>query len=211
MNTYFNNYYAANEQELIQNLNKESISIMGMEVLYLERKYQKLDKIFNEDILSSFERATPIDVQLLNLDGWGGNSDFLTKFGMQTYDMAEWAVSSKAFREATGLPKPYDGDLLYYPIPGTLWEIRFVEDEQAFYPLGTLPTYIMKTQLFDYSYENLNTGIPEIDDKEMVLDEDNPENETIVVEGKTIADEFGANDNFDEEINGILERPNNGC
>jgi hypothetical protein len=41
--------------------------------------------------------------------------------------------------------------------------IKFVDNKPVFYPLGTLPSYKITLELFEYSSERFNTGIPEID------------------------------------------------
>ena len=42
-------------------------------------------------------------------------------------------------------------------------EIKYVEKYQMFYQLGKLYTWKMTTEVFEYSGETMNTGIPEID------------------------------------------------
>ena len=50
------------------------------------------------------------------------------------------------------------------PLVSSYFIIKFVEHElHNFYQLGNLYTYQMKTELFEYSGEVFNTGIPEID------------------------------------------------
>ena len=66
--------------------------------------------------------------------------------------------------EPTGLNRPYEGDLIFHPIFGMLFEIKSVEDEEPFYQLDNLPVYKMSCQIFDYSSETLDTGITEIDE-----------------------------------------------
>ena len=46
------------------------------------------------------------------------------------------------------------------------FEIRFVEHEKVFYQLGNLPLYTLTCELFEYSHEDIDTGVPQIDDIE---------------------------------------------
>lgn len=59
--------------------------------------------------------------------------------------------------------RPMEGDLIWFDIPKKLFVITFVEHEKMFYPLGERMTYQLTCELFDYSSEVINTGIPEID------------------------------------------------
>ena len=59
--------------------------------------------------------------------------------------------------------RPMEGDLLYFPLVGKLFEIKYVEHETVFYQLGRLQTYDLKCELFEYSDENIATGNTVID------------------------------------------------
>jgi hypothetical protein len=53
--------------------------------------------------------------------------------------------------------RPREGDLIYFPLSKSLFEINFVEHENPFYPLGRLYSYFITAELFTYSYEKINT------------------------------------------------------
>lgn len=153
-----------NEQNLVKDLVSEAISIMGISVKYLPRTLQKEDKLFGEDVLSSFTTTYDIPMYIENIDGFEGENEFLKNFGLTVNDKATLIVSTPIFNQITSMTKPLEGDLIYFPLGDTLFEIKFVEDEKQFYPSGTLPQYKLEVELFQYSSEDILTGDPNIDD-----------------------------------------------
>ena len=79
--TYFNNYTASNEQSLIDSLVVEAIQIKGMDVKYLSRSFSNFDYLYGEDPTSAFLTASPIEMYVENVDGFGGDGDLFSKFG----------------------------------------------------------------------------------------------------------------------------------
>ena len=59
--------------------------------------------------------------------------------------------------------RPMEGDLIYFPLNGKLFEIKFVEHEELFYQTGRLRSYDLRCELFTYSSEQIDTGNTEID------------------------------------------------
>lgn len=196
LNKYFNlqtDLKHTNEQDLIHQLTAESIQITGIEVVYLPRTLQNEDTIFGEDVISSFENNFPIEMYLDSIESFGGEGDLLQKFGMVVKDEVNLTVATRRFEEETDMPKPLEGDLIYFPLSGGLFEIKFVEDEQPFYPLGTLPMYKLRCELFDYSYETFDTGDDNIDDNIDRFD------------GTDLPDPFASNDAFEEAADSIVD------
>ena len=56
-----------------------------------------------------------------------------------------------------------EGDLIYFTLNKKTFQIKYTNNKEIFYPLGILPTYQMTLELFEYSDETFDTGIPEID------------------------------------------------
>lgn len=191
INKYFNLYTTGhtNEQDTVHSLNEEAIQIMGTDVYYLPRTLQKEDLIFGEDVLSAFNTAYTIEMYIDDVQGFQGDRDLLMNFGLVIRDEVNMTVAVRRFQQETGMNKPMEGDLIYLPMSKGLFEIRFVEDEVPFYPLGTLPVFKLKCALFDWSEENMNTAIPEIDqiETDLAVDPfgDNPELQT---EGDAVKD-----------------------
>lgn len=167
-NPYFNFYTEASEQSLTNDLVVESIQIYGTDVRYIPRSYAYVDDIFNEVRNSSFEEEFTIEMYVQGVDGFQGDGDLLSKFGVEIRDTQNFIVSVTRFEEEgaksnSGITKPREGDLLYFPLTDYIMEIKFVEDEEVYYQIGKAYIYRLSCELFEYSGEAVNTGVDEID------------------------------------------------
>lgn len=166
-NFYFENYGNSMEQMLIEDLIIESIKIYGIEVYYIPRTLGAKDELLNEDDLSTFNDAYLIEMYIKNIDGFEGEGDFLSKFGLQIRDSMTMTVAMRVFDAEVGRyteqVRPKEGDVVYFPLNGKMFELQHVEHEAIFYQLGSLQTYDLRMELFEYSGERFNTGVAEID------------------------------------------------
>jgi len=157
------------EQLLIEDLIVESMQIYGHDIYYLPRTSVKHDFVFGEDILSQFTAAYPIEMYLANVSGWGGDREVFSKFGIEVRDKATFIVSKRRWEEsiaqiAQQLPnRPAEGDLLYFSKTNATFEIKFVDHLDPFFQLGKFYVYTLQCEMYQYSAELINTGIPEID------------------------------------------------
>ena len=155
------------EQNLIEDLIIETIRIYGHDIWYIPRTLGAKDELLNEDDLSTFNSAYMIEAYIKNVDSFGGDGDFLSKFGLQINDTMTLTIAMRKFVEDVGLyddqVRPNEGDLIYFPLNRKLFEVKFVEHEAIFYQMGKLQTYDLRCELFEYSQERFNTGIDEID------------------------------------------------
>ena len=165
-NLYFNNVTSHAEQELINDLTSEVIKMHGMDVFYIPRTVVKEDLIMGEDVLSSFTTAYEIEMYLKGTEGFGGEGDLVSKFGLDVRDEVIFTVHKDRFNLATDMDKPLEGDLVFLPINKGLFEIKFVEHEQPFYQAGKNYSFDITCELFQYSEEQLETGITDIDNIE---------------------------------------------
>lgn len=200
INRYFNLYSGnANEQDLVQSLVTECIQQYGMDLKYLPRESGNFDYLFKEDPLASFNTVYTIEMYLVNVDQWEGDGDLLSKFGIQITDRGTLAVSAARFaEEIPSLQKPREGDLIYFPLANTLFEIRFVEDEQQFYPVGRVPQYVLTIEAYQYSNEEFNTGDDTLDDM-INYDPSDDESDDLYDESDEIETEGEAVVDFTEE------------
>jgi hypothetical protein len=108
-----------------------------------------------------------IEAYIKNVDGFAGDGDFLSKFGLQINDTMTLTIAMRKFAEDVGLydleVRPNEGDLIYFPLNRKIFEVKFVEHEAIFYQMGKLQTYDLRCELFEYSQERFNTGVEEID------------------------------------------------
>mgnify|MGYP000010934213 FL=1 len=164
-NQYVNTTSVTSEQSLVENLVVESIQIHGQDFYYIKRDLVNADTVFNEDTLSKYETAWQIEMYIEDTDGFQGEGDFLSKFGLEVRDQLNVVVSKKRFaEEKPDYDTPREGDLIYWPLVDKIFEIQFVEDEASFYQLGKIYVYRLQTEVWEYSHESINTGIEEIDD-----------------------------------------------
>ena len=164
-NFYFNNFQNSQEQNLIEDLVIESIKIYGHEVWYCPRTIVSEETVFSEDELASFKNAYSIEMYIKNVEGFEGEGDFLSKFGLQIRDRITFTVSRRSFsEEITGLARPREGDMIFFPLNSKGYVVRFVEHEAIFYQMGALQTFDIVCELFEYNQETFATGVDIIDD-----------------------------------------------
>ena len=75
----------------------------------------------------------------------------------------------------TDADRPQEGDLVYHPIIGKMFQINFVDHDQPFHQLDNNPVYKLRCQQFEYSQEKIDTGITELDNIESELSIDTGE------------------------------------
>jgi hypothetical protein len=169
VSVFFDNFTNYAEQNLIEDLVIESIKIYGHDVFYCPRTLIARDDVFNEDALSQYNSTYMIEMYIKNVEGFEGEGDFLSKFGIQIRDEITLTVARRVFNQeigyVEGIDRPEEGDLIYMPLTKKVYVVKFVEHEPVFYQMGALQMYDLKCELFEYSSEDLNTGIPEIDDR----------------------------------------------
>jgi hypothetical protein len=169
---------SANEQRLIQELINEQLKMYGVEVTYIPRKFVRKETILKEVSSSKFDDNFALEAYIANYEGYSGSGDILTKFGMSLKDELTLIISKERFEdfiapflvamdedEIVLASRPREGDIVYFPLGGRLFEIKFVEHEQPFYQLGKTYVYELKCELFEYEDEVLDTSIDEIDQR----------------------------------------------
>jgi len=173
-NVYFSQAVKS-EQFLYEDLIIESLKIYGQDVFYLPRNIVNEDKLLGEDIGSAFNDAYMIEAYIENSDGFEGDGDLYSKFGLEIRDEATFIVSRRQWQKFIGIhesgtvtPKPNDGDLIYLPLSNSFFEIKFVEEEQPFYQLSNLPVYKLQCALFEYNDEQIETGVGTIDGQQTI-------------------------------------------
>lgn len=158
------------EQLLVEDLIIESLRIYGKELFYIPRTLVSKDDILGEDRLSEFKTAFPIEMYFENIDSYGGQGAFINKFGLMIEQSATLVVARRRWDQFVGrygvttVPnRPNEGDLIYFPLTNSLFEIKFVQHQDPFYQLGKLYVYKLQVELFQYASERIDTGVKEID------------------------------------------------
>jgi hypothetical protein len=168
-NVYFS-HGVRSEQRIHEDLIIEALRIYGHDMYYIPRGIVKLDTILNEDVISKFGDAFKLECYIENIEGYGGDGALMSKFGLQLRDQMNVVLSRRRweqlvarFKTSNSLPRPGEGDLIYFPMGNALMEIKFVENKSPFFQLQNLPTYRLTLEMFEYSGEELDTGVEEID------------------------------------------------
>lgn len=177
-NRFFNRFNHEGEQNLQEDLVVECIQQYGIDIIYIPRTQQKLDKLYGEDVLTQFDDYYDIEMYIENVDQFEGGGDIFSKFGIDIKDQGTLLVSRARFKQVVEGYSPFDivparpreGDLIFFPLNEALFEIKFVNDEKMFYPFGALYVYSLQVEQFAYSHEEFETGIEEIDKVEKQFD-----------------------------------------
>jgi hypothetical protein len=162
----------SNEYNLVESVMTESIQIMGHNCYFIPREsVDDPDLLFGEMINSIFKKAYLIEAIILNVEGFDGQGDFFTKFGLDIKDSSNYVISARTFRKivpSTIRTRPQEGDLLYVPVFRQLVEIKFVEHEAAynFHQGGSKNPFVyeLRCEQFRAAEEPIDTGIDEIDE-----------------------------------------------
>ncbi len=158
------------EINLYEDLIIEALKIYGQDVYYLPRTIVNEDTLLGDDPTSKFSASHKIEMYIENQDGFDGEGDLFSRFGVEIRDEATFVVAKSRWSTQVGRAdnaiqgdRPTEGDLIYLPLSKSLFEIRHVEHEQPFYQIENVPTYKMRCTLFEYSGEDLDTGTTDID------------------------------------------------
>lgn len=217
----------SSEQRLMEDLIIECMKIYGFDVYYLPRTTVYKDDILNEDALNRYEQAYRLEMYLSNITGFEGEGDLLTKFGVEIRDTATFIVSKRRWEEAVARVgrvqlenRPAEGDILYFPLTKSYFEIRRVETKDPFFQVGKFNVFKLECELMQFSSERFDTPIEEInelastqahdiqsfellmeDGNKLLLEYFNPSK--IIREEYSIADidNFAQNDIFKDNVN----------
>ena len=168
-NHYFNHYGTNTpDQRLVESIVIESIKSFGIDVHYMPRTEVNTDSIFGEDRISKFEDARMVEVYIKSIDGFEGDGTFVSNFGLEVRDQITFTISRRRFIDLnfeTGNrdKEPLEGDLIFFPLSDSLFEIKHVQDTNVFYQMGGLQTFDLVCELFEYADEAIDTGIDKLD------------------------------------------------
>ena len=158
------------EQYLYEDLVIEAIGIYGHDVFYLPRTLVNEDMILGEDPLSKFSDAYGIEMWMETQEGYEGEKDIVTRFGLDIQNETSFVVSRRRWDDVVSRndnlivnTRPDEGDLIYFPAVKRLWIISFVDHDDPFYQVNNLPVYKLYCRSWEYSSERLDTGIEAID------------------------------------------------
>lgn len=156
LNPYVNFNHYKNSQILADVLVAESIQMRGVECYYVPREYVSPDLIFGEDLKNKFTKAWKFAAYLNSFEGYEGAKSFFSNFGMQVQDEVTLSINPNLFKHQVNGKEPKEGDLIYFPMDNSLFEINWVEPYDPFYQLGKNAIRKITAGKFIYSGEEIN-------------------------------------------------------
>ena len=147
----------------------------GLDCHYIPRKLMTSRTIMREVTESRFDQAFPLEAYLMNVDGYAGQGDILSKFGVRVTTEATFVISKERFEESVApfleqqeddyeiSNRPREGDLIFSPLGKKLFEIKYVEFEKPNYQLRDIYTYQLTCEVFEYEDEVIDTNVEKID------------------------------------------------
>ena len=167
--TYFSHGTHA-EKRLYEDLIIEQLKVFGHDVYYMPREELSRDDVLG-NTTDKFTDAYSIEMYVEDVNGFAGQGDLVGKFGIEVRDELTFVVSRRQFEILVEQPdntlsinRPREGDVIFFPLNNKMYTVNFVEHEPVFYQMGSLQTYDLRCELFEFSNERFETGIPEVDD-----------------------------------------------
>lgn len=200
LNPYHNHYTAVNEQNLTDQLIIEAIQMKGVEVLYMPRTHNNYNRLFGEDPTSSFEECVSIEMYPVDVQGFGGDGELMSKFGLEIKDTATFVVNKTRFKEEfPDWIRPREGDLMFMPYTNAILEIKFVNHESPFFNQGKMYVWELKVETFEFSYEDVETGNDNLDDlfNDLLGNFDQAVETEPFGDNQTIVDDYEISTSFD--------------
>ena len=163
----------AAEKRLHEDIVVESLKMFGNDVYYLPRTIVNKDIILGEDVTSKFDDTYLIEMYFETNQGFAGEQEIISKFGLEIREDTTLMVSKRRFHNKVNVKtnlevpgRPNEGDILFFPLMNSFFEIQFVEDQEPFFQLGNLPVYKLRVTRWEYANETIATGVAGIDAKE---------------------------------------------
>lgn len=159
LNPYVNWNHYSNVQTLADSIVAESVQMRGIELYYIPRQYVKPDIIFGEDPQSKFDKAWKFAGYLNSFDGYSGDNTYYSKFGMMVNDEVEITINPNLFKHQVNNKEPQAGDLIYFPMDNSLFEINWVQPYDPFYQVGQNAMRKLTATKFVYSGEEIKPAL----------------------------------------------------
>jgi len=170
LNSYFLQG-SPSEQRLIQDLINEQLRMYGQDVLYMPRRIVGENSVIKEITASKFDDSYRIEAYLMNTDGFSGNGEILTKFGIRNTDEINLVISKERYDDfiipllklwpegdRKNALRPQEGDLIWFPLDESLFEIKFIEFKKPFYQLNQLYVYELRCERFEFEDEIIDVS-----------------------------------------------------
>ena len=97
-NVYFDTG-SVEEKRLYEDLVIEQLKVFGQDVYYLPSTLVAEDTVFGVDALSKFDDAYMIEMYFENTDGFAGDKEIMSQFGLENQEEAVFIVSQRRFED----------------------------------------------------------------------------------------------------------------
>lgn len=195
LNPAFNFYENTLEQTLYEDLIIESIQMYGYDMLYIPRRLNSYNDVLNEDNASYYNNYYRLEMYIKSFDGFTGDGIFLSKFNVEVRNEITFTVAKRRYHSVVGIPensnRPKEGDLIWLKMDKKLFMIKNVQQYNVFYQNGSLQTWDITCEPFEYQGEHLQTGIPAVDIIESNLSLDTASGALMAGPDLAIIDELG--------------------
>lgn len=98
-NRYFPNRNYRRTQRMVEDLVVESIKQTGIDVYYLPKTFVNRDTLFGEDALRKYTTAAQIEVYIKDVQGFQGQGDIFSKFGLEIRDQVTFVMARRRFEQ----------------------------------------------------------------------------------------------------------------
>ena len=190
-NPYFSSTTGySGEQRLVDSLVIEQIGMFGVDLMYMPRENVNLDRLLHESTKDVFKVALSIPMYIKSFDGYDNSIEILSKFGVRSSDeltlimsRSQWTTYyapyvKSIYNEQSDRPdlarnnplegqtsrRPKEGDLIFFPFDDGIFEVKYVQFDQPFFQLGKGYIFELQCEKFEYSGEDFQTGVPQIDE-----------------------------------------------
>ncbi len=90
---------ASSEQRLVQDLINEQLKMYGQDIVYMPRQLINEKTIIKEVLVSKFDDSFRIEAYISNFNGFGGQGDILSKFGIKTSDELTLIITKERYED----------------------------------------------------------------------------------------------------------------
>ena len=192
-NLYFSQKVRS-EQNLYEDIVIEALRTYGQDVYYLPRDIVNEDKILGDDPVSSFNSSYMLEMYIENTEGFDGEGDLFTRFGVEIRDEATFIVSRRRWADAVQrydneitVERPAEGDLIYLPLSKSFFQISHVEHEQPNHagrgPAQSNAIFLPRYRQYEVEYRSKNLDLNREQARWIAIAEDHLHQE--------VSDEFG--------------------
>ncbi len=161
--TPLNFNFFENDFNLCNSLQNEVVKSRGIDVIFLPRQFQKVDLILGEDVLSHFDQSFSMKMYLASFSEFGGDGSVFGQFGLSVSDQATFEVNIDEFNRVTNNYQPVEGDIIYVTLGKWIMEMFHFKKHDPFFHLGKVSKYTFEVRKYEYTNEEMDTGIEELD------------------------------------------------